>query len=78
MNNKEKDFLTIHEFAEIISVHYNTVYNMIKKGRISAFRLSKGKGSSYRIARSEIQRMAILDLEDLVDDMVENKIKERK
>lgn len=78
MNNKEKDFLTIHEFAEVISVHYNTVYNMIKKGRISAFRLSKGKGSSYRIARSEIQRMAILDLENLVDDMVENKIKERK
>jgi len=75
MNNKDKDFLNIYEFATLLSVHHNTIRNMIKSGRLSAFRLNKGKGCGYRIARSEIQRMSMVDLEDIIDRKVEEKIK---
>lgn len=75
MKNKDKDFLNIYEFAELLGVHHNTVRNMIKSGRLFAFRLNKGKGCGYRIARSEIQRMAIVNLEEIVENLAKNKVK---
>lgn len=78
MIDKHKEFLNIYEFSELLQVHHNTIRNMIKSGRLSAFRLNKGKGCAYRIARSEINRMAVVDLEDIVNTLVDKKIKERK
>ncbi len=75
MNENTKDILTIYEFADEIRVHHNTVRNMIKAGRLSTFRLVGKKGSPYRIPRSEINRLAMTDLNIIVDRMVEDKIK---
>jgi len=75
---EEKAYLTILEFAHEISAHPNTVRKMIKSGRISAFKLDGGRKSAYRIARSEITRMAVVDLEKIVNDMVEKRLKEKK
>jgi excisionase family DNA binding protein len=78
MNINEKDFLSIYEFSQLLNVHHNTVRNMIKSGRLSAFRLNKGKGCAYRIARTEIQRLTLIDLEEIVEKMVEERIKGKK
>lgn len=75
---KDRHFLTIYEFADEIFVHPNTVRNMIRSGRLSAFKIGEGRTSAYRIAKSEINRMAEIDLKKIVEDMVEKKLKERK
>jgi excisionase family DNA binding protein len=75
---KDRHFLSIKEFADEIFVHHNTVRNMIRSGRISAFRVGGGRTSAYRIARSEINRMAEIDLKKIVEDMVDKKLKEKK
>ena len=66
--------LTIIEFAKEIRVHPNTVRNGIKCGRIQAFRAGKGKSASYRIMRSELERMIAFDASELIEKIV----KERK
>ena len=78
MENEKKDFLTIREFAKEISVHHNTIRKMIKNGRINGIRLSAGPGSGYRIARSEINRLGLIDMQKIVDKMVEEKLKEMR
>ncbi len=77
MNQEEKEFLTVKEFADLISVHPNSVRNMIKNGRLAAFKVGGGKLSSYRIARSETHKMALLNWEKIISDMVEKKLKEK-
>ena len=62
METTQKDFLTIIEFAAILGMHHNTVRRAIKNGRISAFKLGAGNRASYRIPRSEIQRIAEYDV----------------
>jgi excisionase family DNA binding protein len=66
METKENDFLSIKEFASKLGVHPNTVRRSIKSGRISAFKVGGGKRSIYRIARTEVQRMAILDMREMI------------
>lgn len=68
-----KEFYSVKEFSALISVHYNTVIRAIKSGRLSAFRIGNGKKACYRIARSEIHRLALYDLEDLVSKIIEEK-----
>jgi excisionase family DNA binding protein len=70
---KNKEFLSICEFAQVIGVHPNTVRNMIKKGRLSAFRTGSGEKASYRISRSEIQRLSVVDLNKIVDKLIKEK-----
>lgn len=71
------EFFSIIEFAQLLKVHPNTIRNMIKSGRLSAFRLGGGRTSSYRISKVEIQRMSFIDLENIVEDMVEKRLKEK-
>jgi len=80
MDEKKKgsDFLSIKEFAITIGVHPNTVRRSIKKGRLSAFTLGSGRKKVYRIAKSEINRIALIDLEDIVERIVEKRINEGK
>ena len=65
-----KDFLSIIEFAEVLNLHPNTVRRAIKNGRISAFKVGAGKKASYRIPRSEIQRLAVCDMTLIINQMI--------
>lgn len=60
------EYLSILEFAHLVKVHPNTIRNSIKCGKISAFRVGPGKRSKLRIAKSEIQRLALLDLREVM------------
>ncbi len=80
MENKQitTDFYSIKEFALKLGVHHNTIRNAIKNGRINALRIGGGRNSVYRIPHSEIDRIALFDLKDMINRMVEEKLKERK
>lgn len=69
------EFLSIKEFANKAKAHPNTIRRAIKKGRIAAINIGTGKRKTYRIAESETNRIALLDLKELVDEMVEKKLK---
>jgi excisionase family DNA binding protein len=69
----EADFLSIKEFALLIKVHVNTVRRAIKKGRLSAFRIGTGSKAGYRIPRTEINRLAFLNLEEMIETIIEKK-----
>ncbi len=74
----ENDFYSIKEFAIKVKVHPNTIRRAIKNGRLSAFRIGSTNKGSYRICITEIYRMSIFDLEEIVNEMVENRIKEKE
>lgn len=61
------DFLSIKEFAALIGVHSDTVRRSIKRGRIVAIKVGGGKRSIYRIPKSETQRLALCDLEEIIE-----------
>lgn len=65
-------FLTVKEFASKLRIHPSTVRRAIQDGRIHAFRVGKGKKSTFRILESELERMIAFDLTILI----ENKAKE--
>lgn len=70
----DKEFLTVQEYALLLNIHPNTVRSSIKSGRLNAFKVGSGDKSIWRIPRSEINRMALVDLEKII----EKKIKENK
>ncbi len=78
--SKEKiiELLTIYEFADLLKVHHNTVRNAIKYGRIHAFRIGRGKRSEFRIFATELMRMAAFDASEMIDNIVEERIKPMK
>lgn len=71
------DFLSIKEFASKVGVHPMTIRRAIKRGRISAIKIGGNKYSCYRIAKAEIDRIALFDLEDIVIKMVEKRMQEK-
>jgi excisionase family DNA binding protein len=73
IGDNQKEFLTIKEFAVLLRIHDNTVRRAIKSGRISAFKVGYGKKSSYRIAKAEIHRIALFDLEDMIEKLINKK-----
>lgn len=68
-------FYSIKEFAIKLGVHSNTIRRAIKSGRINAFRVGSGKKSIFRIPGSEIQRIALFDLQEMVEKIVEERMK---
>jgi excisionase family DNA binding protein len=76
-NDVIPEFFSILEFAQLIKVHPNTIRNMIKNGRLCAFRVGGGRTSSYRISKSEIHRISVLDLENIIQDIVDKRMKEK-
>lgn len=50
MNNNE--FLTVEQVAELLQVHWQTILNYIKSGRLVALKLGKG----YRITRENLEK----------------------
>jgi excisionase family DNA binding protein len=73
-----KSFYSVKEFAEIVGMHHRTIWQAIKDGKISAFRIGNSKRSQYRIAASEIERLAKINLESIVNEMVEKRLKEKQ
>lgn len=71
----KKDLLSVQEFAILVSMHPNTIRRSIKNGRISAFKIGSGNRSDYRIPRSEIERMSIVDLEKIIERIVDERSK---
>ncbi len=63
-------YYSIKEFAVKLSIHSNTVRRAIKSGRIAAFKVGSGKKSTYRIAHSEIGRIALFDMKELIRKML--------
>jgi len=72
---KKIELLSIPEFAEVLRVHPNTIRKAIKCGRIQAFRAGSGRTSAYRIYRSELERMSQFDAKEMIDKIIENRIK---
>ena len=62
MRDPQQSYYSIKDFANVLCVHHNTIRNAIKSGRIMAFRVGSGKRAAFRIAASEIDRMAIIDI----------------
>jgi len=59
----ENRMLTLNEFADKLNVSRSTVKRMIKNGVISFLRTGLGDKCHYRIPESEIQRMAVVQME---------------
>lgn len=69
----QSSFLSIKEFAAELGVHHMTVRRCIARGRITAIQVSGVKKSIYRIPRSELQRLAVKDLEDIIEKVIERR-----
>lgn len=69
------DFYSTKEFAKKLGVHVNTIRRAIKSGRINAFKIGSGKKSIYRIPHNEINRVALFDMEELINKIIENRTK---
>lgn len=52
MADKNNSFLTVEEVADLLQVHWQTVLNYIKNGKLKALKLGKG----YRIHKSELDQ----------------------
>lgn len=74
MVNLSQDFLSIKEFALLLRMHPNTIRRAIRSGRISAFKIGVGKKAVYRIARTEINKVALFDLEDLIEKIIDKRM----
>ena len=72
-NTLRKDFYSVKEFAERMDIHPNTVYKAIKSGHISAFRVGSGPKSSFRIPESEIHRMAMMCMDEVIEKIIEER-----
>lgn len=71
--NSGSDFFSIKEFAFKMGVHHNTVRRAIKSGRISGFRVGAGKRATYRIPKAEINRIALFDMEEMIERIIEKR-----
>ena len=49
-NKIDEEFLTVEEVAQILRVHWQTVLNYIKSGKLKAVKLGKG----YRISKNDL------------------------
>jgi excisionase family DNA binding protein len=49
---ENNDFLTVEQVAQALQVHWQTVLNYIKSGKLRALRLGKG----YRISQEDLQK----------------------
>lgn len=64
-------FYTVTEVAAFMRVSTKTILRAIKKGKITAFSIGTRTKKLYRIPASEINRVALFDLQEVVNKMVE-------
>jgi len=60
-------FYTVKELAGMLMVHPTTIRRAINCGRISAFRVGMGKKATFRIYKSELERMAAFDIQEIIE-----------
>ena len=77
VSESQREFFSIKEFALLLRIHANTVRRAIKSGRIGAFKVGSGKKSTYRIPRSEINRIALFDLEDMIKKIIDERVRDK-
>lgn len=68
----EKDFYSVREFAEKLGVSDRTIRRAIYNGRISIIRVGSTEKSAIRIPKSEIDRLALIELRDIAIKMIKN------
>jgi excisionase family DNA binding protein len=66
----EPGFFTIQEFAKIVKIHPSTVRRAIKCGKLQAVKFGASSRPLYRIPSSEINRIALFDLKEMIKKMV--------
>lgn len=49
---KNNDFLTVEQVANALQVHWQTILNYIKSGKLNALKLGKG----YRISQEALEK----------------------
>lgn len=49
---KNNDFLTVEQVADTLRVHWQTILNYIKNGKLEALKLGKG----YRISQKALDK----------------------
>lgn len=50
-----QEFYTVPEAAAVLKVHENTIYNLLRKGRIEHYKV----GKQIRIAAAELERLKV-------------------
>lgn len=55
MSDFNRPFYTVPEAAELLRVHENTIYNLIRKKKIEHYKI----GVQIRIAASELERLKV-------------------
>jgi DNA binding domain, excisionase family len=73
----QEEYYTVEEISNILKVHPNTVRKSIKKGRITAFRAGSGKRSPLRIAKSELERIKVMDFEVTLKNLLTYKLEHK-
>jgi len=67
----ESDYITVQQLAFKFDVCYRTILNSIAKGNIRAFRVGPGKRSTWRIHKSEIDRLEATGIIEIKTDTEE-------
>lgn len=55
MSDFDKAFYTIPEAAELLRVHENTLYNMVRRKELEHYKV----GKQIRIAAAELERLKV-------------------
>ena len=71
--NVNKDFYSVIEFSKRLGIHPNTVRRSIEKGRIQAINFGTENKKLYRIPKSEIERIALVNMEDIIEKIIEKR-----
>ena len=60
---------TVDNLAEIFSYNPQTIRNLIRKGRIKAFKLGNGKKAPWRILQVEVERLQMIGFEEQMKEL---------
>lgn len=55
MSDFDRPFYTIPETAELLKVHENTIYNMVRRGEIEHYKI----GKQIRISSAELEKLKV-------------------